>query len=104
MLGFISFFNIYLFIWPHGVFVAVFGIFHCDEQTSLQLWCTGSIVEALWLSCPMACGIRVPQPGIEPASPALEGRFLITGPPGKSPGFISLVLVFKEQDRPPRVI
>ena len=42
MLGFISFFNIYLFIWPHGVFVAVFGIFHCDEQTSLQLWCKGS--------------------------------------------------------------
>ena len=28
----------------------------------------------------------------------LEGRFLMTGPPGKSPGFVSLVFVFKEQD------
>ena len=37
VLGFISFFNMSLFIWPHWVFVAVFGIFHCDEHTSLQL-------------------------------------------------------------------
>ena len=36
------------------------------------------------LSCPAACGILVPRPGIEPMSPALEGRFLTTGPPGKS--------------------
>ena len=34
---------------------------------------------------PMACGILVSQPGFELASPALEGRFLTTGPPGKSP-------------------
>ena len=31
-----------------------------------------------------ACGIFVPQPGIRPESPALEGGFLTTGPPGKS--------------------
>ena len=36
------------------------------------------------LSCSMACGILVPQPGIEPASPALQSRFLTTGLPGKS--------------------
>ena len=35
-------------------------------------------------SCPTACGILVPRPRIEPASPALEGRFFTTGPPGKS--------------------
>ena len=35
------------------------------------------------LICPTACGILVPRPGIEPATPALEGRFLITGLPGK---------------------
>ena len=29
----------------------------------------------------MACGILVPQPGIEPMPPALEGGFLVTGPP-----------------------
>ena len=37
-----------------------------------------------WLSCSEACGILVPWPGIKPASPALQGRFLTTGPPGKS--------------------
>ena len=32
-----------------------------------------------------ACGILVPEPGIKPASPALEGRVLTTGPPRESP-------------------
>ena len=38
--------------------------------------------------CPVACGILVPQTGIEPVSPALEGRFLTTGPPGTSPPLV----------------
>ena len=38
-----------------------------------------------WLSCPSACGILVLRPGIELSSPALEGGFLISGTPGKSP-------------------
>ena len=33
---------------------------------------------------PAACGISVPQPGIEPIPPALEGKILTSGPPGKS--------------------
>ena len=45
----------------------------------------GSLVVALGLSCPAARGIFFPRPGIELASPALEGGFLTTGPPGKSP-------------------
>ena len=45
---------------------------------------TGSEVAACRLSWPAACGILVPRPGIELASPAVEGRFLTTGPPGKS--------------------
>ena len=44
----------------------------------------GSVVAACGLSWPMACGISVPRPGIEPTSPALEGGFSTTGPPGKS--------------------
>ena len=32
-----------------------------------------------------ACGILAPQPGMEPAPPALEGKVLTTGPPAKSP-------------------
>ena len=45
----------------------------------------------LWLwrmqgfSCSVAYGVLVPQPGIKPVSPALQGRFFTTGPPGKSP-------------------
>ena len=31
-----------------------------------------------------ACGILAPKPGTEPASPALKGDVLTTGPPGKS--------------------
>ena len=33
-----------------------------------------------------AWGILAPLPGIKPASPALEGKVLTTGQPGKSPG------------------
>ena len=47
-----------------------------------------SVVAGTWISCSMAGGIFVPQPGIEPMSPALQGRFLTTGPPGKSPAWL----------------
>ena len=43
----------------------------------------GSVVARHGLSCSSTCGILVPKPGIKLASPALQGRFLITGPPGK---------------------
>ena len=42
-----------------------------------------ALVEAGVFRCSVACGILVPRPGIKPASPALEGGFLTTGPPGK---------------------
>ena len=48
----------------------------------------GSVVVAHRLSCPVARGILVPGAGLEPVPPALACRFLTTGPPGKSPGFI----------------
>ena len=34
-----------------------------------------------------ACGILAPQLGIKPAPPALEGKVLTTGLPGKSPQY-----------------
>ena len=43
----------------------------------------GSLDVVSGLNCPTACGILVPQPGIEPTSPTLQGGFLTTGPPGK---------------------
>ena len=56
---------------------------------------TGSVVVVHGLSCSLAHGILVPRLGIEPASLALEGRFLTTGPPGKSfPSYSFLFLIF----------
>ena len=56
--------------------------------SALGLSCShpGSLVVAQGLSCPAACRILliVPEPGIEPEFPALEGGFLTTGPPRKS--------------------
>ena len=43
-----------------------------------------SLVAALGLVSPAACGISVPRPGIEPVPHALEGGFSTTGQPGKS--------------------
>ena len=37
------------------------------------------------LSCPIACGILVPQPEIEPMSPTLQSGFLTIGPLRQSP-------------------
>ena len=63
VLGLLFFFLIYIYL-------AVFGLM-------------GSVVVACRLSCHTALGILIPSPGIEPASPALQGEFLTTGPPGK---------------------
>ena len=41
-----------------------------------------SFIFIFWLSC-AACGLFIPQTGMEPAPPALEGKILTTGPPGK---------------------
>ena len=45
--------------------------------------CGLSLVVVHGLSFLVACGILVPEPGIEVSSPALEDGFLTTGPPGK---------------------
>ena len=54
----------------------------------LLLRLTDSLVVACQLTCSAACGISVPQPGIEPVFPALQGRVLPPGPRGKSLGMI----------------
>ena len=60
----------------HRLFAVSCKVFHHAAWT-LQLWLTGSV--AL-----QHVGILVPRPGIEPMSPALQGRFLTTGPPWES--------------------
>jgi len=37
-----------------------------------------------WFFGREACGISAPRPGIKPTDPALEGKVLATGHPGKS--------------------
>ena len=37
-----------------------------------------------------ACGILIPQPGMEPAPPAMEAPALTTGQPGKSPAWFQI--------------
>ena len=61
------------------IYFAALGL-SCGTR-NLSLPCAGfSLVAARGLSCPAARGILVPQPGMEPTSPALEGGFLTTGP------------------------
>ena len=43
-----------------------------------------SVVAVNRFSRSTECKVLVPRPGIEPTSPALQGGFLTTGPPGKS--------------------
>ena len=60
-----------------GLLIAVVSFV---TQHGLQLH--GSVVGVYGLSC---LGMwDLPGPGIKPMSPALAGRFLTTGPPGKS--------------------
>ena len=60
------------------IYLAVLGLgcstwdFHCDLWGSVTVARALSVV-ACSLSCSMAWGILVPRPGIEPASPALQG-------------------------------
>ena len=87
-------FKNYLFIyfWQHCLCCCVRTFASSDEQLYLDavrglliaLGSWVSVVVAHGLSCPKACGILTPRPGIEPEFPAFEGEFLTTGPPGKS--------------------
>ena len=76
----ISFLNIYLVLaaWVVVVACRIFQNLHCGGRAPE---CMCSVVVALGLSCPEICGILVPQPGMKPMSPALEGRILTTGLP-----------------------
>ena len=65
---------------------------HCGLRDLLLRRSGFSLIVARRLSCPAACGILVAQPGLEPASPALEGGFLTTAPPGESPILIFIFI------------
>ena len=61
---------------------------------NLPLQPTVSLVEAHGLSYSVVCEILVPQSGIEPAPPTLQGGFFTTEPPGKPQEVLIDLLVF----------
>ena len=56
-------------------------LFIFKSLLNLLQYCFCSV---FWFFSHKACGILAPRPGIEPTPPALEGKVLINGPPGKS--------------------
>ena len=67
----------------------IFGInfrqFENIDLRGVRAWALGPVgISSCGLSCPAACGISVPGPGIETMSAALAGRLSTTGQPGKS--------------------
>ena len=83
--------------------VRIFSLSNCGAQApervgsvvcgmrALSLRHVSSVVVAHGVSCPVAYGILVPQPGMEPGSPALEVRFFTIGKPGKSQALVFLI-------------
>ena len=70
------FFYLFIYFWLRCVLAVA---------QSLELRPKGSILAVLGLSCPIAWGILVPRPQIKTTSSTLQGGFLTTKPPGKSP-------------------
>ena len=71
---------------PEGSFLCVFLNFvFVDHLKILIEFVTILLLFSMfWFFDHKACGILVPQPGIKPTAPALEGEVLTAGPPGKS--------------------
>ena len=73
--------------WSVSLFLSFFFFFGCGpflkSLLNLLQYCFCYVLCFGFFGCE-ACGILAPQPGIEPASPALEGEVLTTGPARKS--------------------
>ena len=82
---FFFFFYIYLSVSDLSGVVGLCGVFCCGAWPPELV---DSVVAAHGLSCSEARRILVSWPGIEPASPALQGRFVATGPPGSPSGIV----------------
>ena len=72
------------FVWLHWILVVwdLHCVMHnlplqCTDSTysTQAAECTGLVAVAGGLGCSMACRVLVPQPMIEPTSPALQGGF-----------------------------
>ena len=68
VLAYVTFKTRSLFVWLHQVL----GVAHGHSSCGMLAY------------FPMACGVLVLQPGIQPVSPVLKGRFTAPEPLGKS--------------------
>ena len=79
-------------LWAYSVFSMKESFFLSHKISTLYFYfgCTGSLLQHSSSSLQhtglvtVVCGILVPWLGVKPVSPVLEGRFLTTGPPGKT--------------------
>ena len=73
-------------MWGLHYITQIFCCGHSDSVVAVRglSICKALVVVVHRLHCSVAWGILVPWPEIELASPALQGRFLTSGPPGKS--------------------
>ena len=62
---------IYIYLAPLGLNCGTRDLRSVMQDLSRR--CTDSVVVTCGISCPTACEILVPQPGIKPTSPALQG-------------------------------
>ena len=89
-----------LYLCLYFVCVCACWVFVSAPSSLGHLWALSSLVaEALWAWAQSHVGSvvpkhvgSVPRSGTEPVSPALEGKFLTTGPPGKSLSLLSVFL------------
>ena len=64
------------FLFP-PIFIGIYSTYNVVLVSGIQQSESAELFQDMWDLSSL--------PGMKPASPALEGRFLTTGPPGKSP-------------------
>ena len=77
-------FYLFIYFWLHWVLFVPCRISHCSVL----------VPEFKSSVDPQHVGVLVSWPGIEPLSPAWEGRFLTHGPSGKSLNYFRNLLIF----------
>ena len=105
IMGLLLFFLIYFIFYlsAHWVFIAACSLSLAVESRGCPLVVVHSLLtvaaslimeHGLWgRPAQLPCGLwDLPRPGIEPVSPALQGRFLTTGPPGKARLFLFIYI------------
>ena len=60
-------------VWPQPLYLFIYVFIYLPIHAFIYLWL-----------CHVACGILVPQPGVEPVPSAMRPQSLSTGPPGNS--------------------